>query len=87
MKRATQALCVSRRMAAGVVVEVGEHGTAFAQPQVYPICPAVQRSVVVAAAVSLRTMKTHVDKRTDFESTRGRSAHVVQAQRDSMPLQ
>ena len=47
MKRATQALCVSRRMAAGVVVEVGEHGTAFAQPQVYPICPAVQRSVVV----------------------------------------
>jgi len=69
-------------MAADVVVEIREHVQSVGGSCGEPVRPVVETVVRVPAAVFPGPdVKPHVDERTDRERARGRTVHVVEAER------
>src|SRR5690606_31083190 len=72
---------ITRRVAAGVVVEIGKHVEAFREAPAKPPGPLVEALVAVTAAVAGRTvMEANVDERSDNHTLCRRPLHIVQAQ-------
>lgn len=79
---------VARRMAAAVVVEIGEDVRPAGARIRQPVRPLVKPLIGVTPRIFARAvMKPHVDERSDDHPLRGRSLHVVQTQGDVVLLE
>src|SRR5437763_2014085 len=78
---------VSRRVAADVVVEIRVNRYSFPDVRRKPLRPALERLIVVPAAVARRAVKADVYERSDRQPAGRRALHVVQAQRDAIALE